>query len=332
MEQEIKDRYHPAILQEARQRYGVTNAPMQLLASVENFVYACERADQGMILRISHSLRRSAALIQAEVDWINYLAEGGVSVAKAVLSAHGQLVEAIDDGAGGQFLVTAFVKAEGQPPWELWTPTLFARYGQLIGKIHALTERYQPTAAASKRSAWDDDLYEFIDRFLPASQTLVREKFRQVFDQLQALPKDKMSYGLIHYDAHGNNFFVDDAGAITLFDFDDCVYSWFCNDIAIVLFYIVQDAEDAPAFIGDFMTHFLRGYQQAYRLEPQWLQAIPAFLKVREILLYAAMYRDYAMNPIDDEWAARFMQDRQSKIEQDTPFIDFDFTALATCL
>jgi len=283
-------------------------------------------------LRISHSLRRSAALIQGEVDWINYLAAGGVAVARAVLSVRGQLVEEIDDGAGGQFLATAFVKAEGQPPWDLWTPTLFARYGQLIGSIHALTEHYQPTAAPGQRPAWDDDLCEFIDRFLPASQTLVREKFRQVFDQLQRLPKAKTSYGLIHYDAHGNNFFVDEAGAITLFDFDDCVYSWFCNDIAIALFYIVQDAEDAPAFTQEFMTHFLRGYQQAYRLAPQWLLAIPAFLKVREILLYAAMYRDFDVNPIDDEWAARFMQDRQSKIEHDVPCIDFDFTSLATCL
>ncbi len=332
MEQAIKDRYHPAILREAMQRYGLTNAPMQPLASVENFVYAFECASQGMILRISHTLRRSATLIQGEVDWINYLAAGGVPVAKAVLSVRGQLVEAIDDGDGGQFLATAFVKAVGEPPWELWTPPLFVRYGQLLGKIHALTEHYQPTAAAGQRPAWDDDLFEFIDRFLPAAQTLVREKFWQAFDQLQRLPKAKTSYGLIHYDAHGNNFFVDEGGAITLFDFDDCVYSWFCNDIAIVLFYIVQDAEDAPAFTQEFMTYFLRGYQQVYSLDPQWLPAIPAFLKVREILLYAAMYRDYAENSIDDEWAARFMQERQAKIEHDVPFIDFDFLSLATCL
>lgn len=54
----------------------------------------------------------------------------------------------------------------------------------------------------------------------------------------------------------------------------------------------MQDADDAPAFTQEFMPHCWRGYQQAYRLEPQWLQEIPAFLKVREILLYAAMYCD----------------------------------------
>ena len=109
-------------------------------------------------------------------------------------------------------------------------------------------------------------------------------------------------------------------------------YSWFCNDIAITLFYIVQDADDAPTFTRKFMLHFLRGYQQVYSLDSQWLQEIPAFLKVREIVLYAAMYRDYDVRTIDDEWAARFMRDRQYKIEHDVPFIDFDFTSLSIYL
>ncbi|MEZ4617352.1 MAG: hypothetical protein R2867_17835 [Caldilineaceae bacterium] len=81
MEQAIKDLYHPAILQEAMQRYGIINTHAQPRIG-RNFVYAFERDAQGTILRISHSLRRSAALIQGEVDWINYLAEGGVAVAK----------------------------------------------------------------------------------------------------------------------------------------------------------------------------------------------------------------------------------------------------------
>ena len=65
---------------------------------------------------------------------------------------------------------------------------------------------------------------------------------------------------------------MDEAGTLTLFDFDDCVYSWFINDIAIVLFYISMDAEElgfpsAAAFTQEFMTHFLRGYRQAYPLD-----------------------------------------------------------------
>jgi Ser/Thr protein kinase RdoA (MazF antagonist) len=285
VEQKIKDRYQDTILHQAMQRYGIAPDQIRLLGACESFIYGFERGSGSYILRIAHTIRRSAALIQGEVEWINYLAAGGVSVSRAILSERGQLVESVEDGQGGQFLVTAFVAANGQPPWDLWSPTLFERYGQLLGRMHALAEDYQPGSAATKRPAWDEGLFEFVDQFLPASQTLVREKYQQCFAYLRTLPKDKTTYGLTHQDAHGNNFFVDEAGIITLFDFDECAYSWFGNDIAITLFYIVQDEADWPTFTWEFMTHFLRGYQQVYSLDPYWLQTIPTFLKVREIVL-----------------------------------------------
>jgi Ser/Thr protein kinase RdoA (MazF antagonist) len=122
---------------------------------------------------------------------------------------------------------------------------------------------------------------------------------------------------------------VDEAGRITLFDFDECAYSWFANDLAIVLFYIVMDAADWPAFTREFLTHFLRGYRRASRLDTRWLLEFPHFLKLREIELYAVMHRDFDVSNIDNEWCARFMQGRKDRIEQDVPFIDFDFGLLS---
>ena len=110
---------------------------------------------------------------------------------------------------------------------------------------------------------------------------------------MQKLPKDKSCYGLIHQDAHGNNFLVDETGRITLFDFDECAYSWFINEIAIVLFYIIMDAEDWPVFTQEFISHFLRGYVKANPLEAKWLKEIPNFLKLREMELYAVAHRDF---------------------------------------
>ncbi len=262
MEQKIKDRYHDSILQEATQRYGITPGTLVAFDSVENFVYGFEQDERSYILRVSHSLRRSQELIQAEVDWINYLAAGGVGVASAIRSPAGNLVELIADGEGGHFLVTAFVKAKGQKPWDLWTPALYETYGQLLGSMHALTQHYQPTNQTWKRPHWDDDLFEFVQRYLPDSESFAKQKYSALCDYLHTLPTDSASYGLLHQDAHGNNFLVDDSGHITLFDFDECAYSWFVNDIAIVLFHIALDAEDTSSFTGEFMTHFLRGYRQ----------------------------------------------------------------------
>jgi Ser/Thr protein kinase RdoA (MazF antagonist) len=170
---------------------------------------------------------------------------------------------------------------------------------------------------------------EFVRRYLPASEAVAREKYQAQLDHVHTLAKDKASYGLIHQDAHGSNLLVDEAGVITLFDFDECVYSWFVNDIAIVLFYIVMDAQDEPAFPREFMTHFLRGYRQAHPLDLKWLKEIPSFLKLREIELYAAMHRDFDVSNIENAWCARFMHDRKYKIEHDVPTVDFDFESFA---
>lgn len=167
MDQLIKDRYNDTILLEAMRRYGIAKDRIHSMDAFESFIYEFEHDSRAYILRIAHNSRRSESLILGEVDWINYLAEGGVSVAKAVPSESGKLVEAIEDQRGGVFLVTAFVKAQGQAPWDLWTPKLYESYGEIIGRIHTLSKSYQPSQAAWKRPDWDNDLFAFVDRYLP---------------------------------------------------------------------------------------------------------------------------------------------------------------------
>jgi len=98
MDQQIRARYSDTMLQQAMARYGIASEQIRPLDAFESFIYAFERGEHAYILRIGHSLRRSEALIQGEVDWINYLARGGVAAAKAILSESGQLVERVDDG------------------------------------------------------------------------------------------------------------------------------------------------------------------------------------------------------------------------------------------
>ena len=152
MERRIKERFNDSILQEVMQCYGIASDQIHLLDGFESFIYEFERGGGSYILRIAHSLRRSEDLIKGEVDWINYLAAGGASVARAILSDQGRLVEAVDDGKGGSFLVTAFTKAPGRPPWEVgWSPELYMAYGQLLGRMHALSKGYKLANPAWKR-------------------------------------------------------------------------------------------------------------------------------------------------------------------------------------
>ncbi len=332
MEQRIKDLFHKSVLQQAMRRYAILENEIAEIDAYESFIYEFQRGVSQFVLRISHSSRRSEDLIKAEVDWINYLAAGGVSVARAINSEAGNLVEAVADGQGGSFLATAFVKAQGRVPWEAgWTPERYQTYGELLGKMHALAEQYQPLDNRIKRPDWDDPMFDFVNRYLPASESIAKQKYQAVYKQIQAFPKDKDAYGLIHQDVHQTNFLMDDAGLITLYDFDECAYGWFINDIAIVLFHSSVE-EEQPAFTQMFMPLFLQGYRKFHRLDPKWLKTLPLFLKLREIELYAVIHRDFDVNDVDDEWLALFMRNRKASIENDLPFINFDFEQLAEFL
>lgn len=333
MEQRIRDRYNDAILQEAMRRFGIAPDRIHLLDGFESYLYEFERGPGECILRIGHSFRRNVPMIQGEVNWINYLSDGGVPAARAIYSENNRLVEAIDDGQGEQFLATAFAKAKGGHPKKAdWNPRFYETYGAMLGRMHTLSQQYVPDPA-TWRPEWDDPIMMEVERFLPPSEAITIEKYRALTEYLRALPKDNTSYGLIHQDAHTGNLFVDEAGNITLFDFDDCVYGWFIYDIAMVLFYAVPiDGVGAPQFTQELMPSFLRGYGRENQLDAIWLREIPHFLKLREIDLYAIIHRSFDVNNLDDPWVAGFTNERKEKIENDMPYIDFDFESLAECL
>ena len=331
MEKQIKEKYNEHILDEVLRRYGILQEDIKELDGFESFIYEFNRQDEDFILRIGHSSRRSYGLIQGEVDFINYLAAGGVGAAKAVLSENSELVEAIDDQQGGHFLATAFVKAQGgHVGREAWGPAMWVEYGRQIGLMHRLSKSYQLPDPAWRRPEWDDpanclDMAAWLD----GKELEVVEKFDTLKARLDALPRGKNDYGLIHQDAHRGNFYIDKNGKLTFFDFDDCCYGWYAYDLAMVLFYAVPWDERAPDFAREFLKYFLQGYRQENQIGENWMAQLPDFLKLREIDLYAIIKRDMSQAEIEaDPWCAGYMAGRKARIEADVPFLDLDFRML----
>lgn len=147
-----------------------------------------------------------------------------------------------------------------------------------------------------------------------------------MLDRLYTLPKDRDSYGLIHVDVHGGNFFVDDEGQITLFDFDGCQYAWFACDIAMALFYAISHdcvSKEDVAHAKDFFEQFMLGYRCENEIDPRWLAQVPYFLKLREVDLYIIIHRSLDIDDLDP-WCASFMKDRKYKIEHDVLYVELD--------
>lgn len=328
MEQKIKNRFSINKLNEICILYGIDNEKIEELKGFENFVYEYSMNGEKFILRVAHSFRRSLQMIAAEVDWINFLAEGGAAVSTSIDSVNGNLVEIVSDGEDGYFLATAFIKASGGRIFgtDQWNSSFFQNYGREIGKLHSLSKSYPLPDLELKRYEWDDKIMIDLKLWLPDSDKEVIEEYQKLKTHIETLPKDKENYGLIHQDAHGGNFFVDDKGEVTFFDFDDCAYSWYANDIGILLFYALDAKTEIKNYQQKFIESFIAGYNQTNYIDPKWIEYIPSFIRLREITLYGVIHRDFDIDNIDHPWISKFMDGRKEKIINNTPYFDFDFS------
>ncbi len=323
------------ILSEAGKRYGIAPDCLKRLGSFESFVFEYRKGDRDYILRITPGEHRQPTMIEAELDWVNYLADNGVSVCRGLLSERGSLVEVVEldtisSDPDAFYSLVSFTKAPGRRAIkEDWNEKLFTNWGQVIGRMHALTKNYRPSDPSLVRHAWHEDGDLRVDGHLPESQTVVRARHAALLEYLHALPTDKDSFGLVHEDMHHGNFFVDN-GNLTIFDFDDCQHHWFVSDLAMPLFYVMRNLtlnDQSPEFANHFFGCLMEGYNRENKLEKYWLEQIPYFLKLREMILYIIIYAEEAFEVND--WCRAFITGRKERIEEGVPVIDIDFGRFA---
>ncbi len=336
MEKWVRDSYTDAVLGGAFERYGVDRNAAKILDGFESLIYECPGKSDRFVLRISHSAHRSWQVIRGEMEYIRYLSDNGVSVARPILSPAGNLVEVIRLGTDDHhFTAAAFEWAKGGPPRKLgWTPSLFRSMGAFMGRMHTLAKAFAPSDPAFRRPDWSNERSPSVAK-VPPSERVVVERYEELMSYLGGLPRSMDSYGLIHVDFHPGNFFLDvddgsDPGKITLFDFDDCQYSWFAYDIAMSIFYALpvtpltsKDIEEGHTFCRNFME----GYRAENYLDPVWMREIPHFLRLREVDLYLAILSSGELESLG-KYAVNFMQGRREKIESRTPYAALDFTSI----
>jgi Ser/Thr protein kinase RdoA (MazF antagonist) len=324
-----------AILAYAAQCYDLAVSDLTPLAGGHfSHVYEFRRDGRQYVLRITPpNPDVDAQAMRAILTWTHYLAEHGGAVAGPIPSQRGRLIEEAAD-EGGTALIAVFPKVPGVRgetlAWDDWDDALITRLGQTIGRMHAIAQTYTPLDASLRRPAWDSPTNCYHQ---PAPDepeyAFVLEKRRALLDYLYALPQDGASYGMIHGDFHGGNYFVaPETRVITVFDFDDCVYGWYGMDMAMSLFdaLVLCDSPDKVAFAEHFLRCYLRGYLAEKSFTPFWAAQLPYFLKLLEFNLYLMVEPFYA--GADDGWIGRFMPDRARRIAEDVPYVALDFVAL----
>ncbi|MEZ4884510.1 MAG: phosphotransferase [Chitinophagales bacterium] len=314
--------YNDQILTEAAKRFGSSMQQTKDLGGFESFVYEIERGDgQQFIMKITHSVRRTKDYLMGELEFVNYLAVNGVQTPAAISSVNGELIEMIE-AKEGYFLAYTFEKAEGRLiEVKDWSADLLQEWGRVLGQMHRLTKDFTPSKPKYKRQEWwEDDMFANRRKYIPTDAK--HEKALEVMDvlleQIAALPTAKDGYGLIHGDLHQSNFFINEQKKIIPFDFDDCEYHHFINDIAIVMYHLLQnnkfgflqkDKKESADFI---LTNLMEGYLKENTLDDFWLQKLPLFVRKRRALflsVYHLIWKGKELNENELEWMERLRRE-----------------------
>jgi Ser/Thr protein kinase RdoA (MazF antagonist) len=331
MKPEMRALFNDEVLTALAPRYGVAAEDVRFVGGFESFVHAYARDGHARILKITHTLARTPDVLMGELDWLGYMADHGVAVARPVPSLSGALIESLP-GPEGTFLAIAYEAAPGSAvDLATLTPALNRAWGRLLGQMHTHTRAYGPDA---RRAGWRDVLVPEFHAAPPDGHAWFVAHLDGLIERLQALPRTPDAFGLVHGDLHAGNLLWT-GETLTAIDFDDAHHTWFANDMAIALYYVVQHARraglDAESVTTAFLAEFLAGYAEAHALDPAWLGQFELFLKVRRAVLYAAIVSAYPGDAMPERHRA-LVADLRQGIEADTPLVDVDFTSFAPLL
>ena len=268
------------------------------------------------IVKIVHSSHRRREAIEAEVEWIVDLEKRGLPVPKVVPSIHGQLVETISS-SGGYYSVVCYEKLLGE---ELWNDNLFRQWGSLIGKLHSASSNFVPTIP---RSHWYESDFLNVGAYIPTEFGGIRTNAERVIKEIKELPQNVFKYGLIHADVYQDNFIWRE-GVVQLFDFDNCEYGYLVSDLAIALYaalWRLPQEGNAFTFSKRFLRTLLDGYLEENFLSPTELDALPLFLRLREILIYTVGRKKLDLKNLT-QVQSRLLSERGERIRRGQPIVD----------
>jgi Ser/Thr protein kinase RdoA (MazF antagonist) len=292
-------------LENVRSLWGLSGE-IRFVRRVANFVYESVLDGRPAIVRLTEPGHRRREELAAELEWMLFLSERGIRLARPIASRGGALVESLPGDP--EFHATAFEKASGGiltgsrldlRAVELW--------GAYLGRMHRASRDFRP---AAPRADWDgDDIYRSAARSLDPRDEPAYGRMLELTAWLQGLPRTEDAYGLVHADLHRGNFFVD-SGGITAFDFDDSCRHWFVYDLTPPLFSILNAAEEEGVSLDQRAAResFLAGYEAERPLDPAWRARLDLFMTYRAALVYHWIKTGLADGLFDEkgkEWCRR---------------------------
>ena len=252
-------------------------------------IVSCDGEKQ-YVLRISELGDRNENDYLAETEFIRFLSENGAPIADVIPSVNGKLVECMKEDGKAVF-VSLFTYAKGMLLADngyryregASLGEYFYNTGKALGAIHRLSKTYTPVH--SRPDYFDKYNMTYIDSLIPDGYAELKSAIAKRLKTFHTLTKDKGCYGLVHFDYSDGNYHIDmDTGAITVFDFDNCMNCWYMFDLANLWLHNEgwTRQENDPAKRFELMQQCfdlqLQGYKTETDLSEEMLEKLPFFI------------------------------------------------------
>jgi Ser/Thr protein kinase RdoA (MazF antagonist) len=287
----LNDQWESDLVDEILARWEHDAGRAKYWRASTNFVFFFKKLGHDCVLRFTHASERTVAAIQAEIDYVNFLAGQGLRVARPIRSTAGNDVESVVT-EHGLFHAVVFEGLAGQQiDFDELTPDQCLRWGKALGELHNVSTHYSKVG----RPTWEDHL-AFVAEILPADETAAFHTLAELKLQLDQLAITELNFGHIHYDFELDNI-IWDGEQPGIIDFDDSARYWFIADIALALGDLFVDGADNVNLQDETFLQFMRGYNDARPIDQDELKLIPLFLRLDNLVGFARLYR--ALTPIN---------------------------------
>lgn len=308
------------IIKQAKPLYGVEMVNENTLGYSVNKILEVKTDKNSYILRVSEYTPDRKKYIEFELNWMEYLSNHLDGVVKPIRSARNNLLEVISSSQK-DYILCLFEKASGKPvdihnPSE-FNESLFYNLGELMGNIHRLTRIYKDNKRISEFE-WDSPVNSWRNQNIILDDK-VRLYQKKYYDEICRLPISKDTYGIIHWDVHPDNFFVDE-GKIKLFDFNSFQFNWYTADIASAIFFLIQrgagpltykSEKERTDFAEICLISYLSGYLQSNSTDEYWIKNIELFIKYQMADEYLATQNGLLQeNPELQKWYQNWHKER----------------------
>ncbi|MBR3740163.1 MAG: phosphotransferase [Clostridia bacterium] len=283
-----------SILEQAKTLYaleGSTLMPTEGHEGGRNHIFIVSRnGENKYVLRVSALGDRQEEEYLAEAAFVHYLAQNGAPVADVIPSIHGKLVEHLEAESKTAY-ISLFAYAKGMLISDngyryregASLEEYFYNIGKALGAIHRLSKEYTPIHR--RPDYFDKYNMTYLDRLIPEDFGELKKAIAKRLEAFHALPKEKSGYGLVHFDFSDGNYHIDmGTGAVTVFDFDNCMNCWYMFDLANLWLHNEGWTrwETDPGRRFDLMQQcfdiILQGYGTETRVSEEMLEKLPLFI------------------------------------------------------